>query len=221
MYEFYIFICCEVNYSKIISLTPGHAAASSSPVSLPFKIFFNNMIKEIFFCRTHALFSTVGRWCSLNCWVNILSSPCSSIACLGPSLFHAVQTSSQRQNKFPHDNFCSSYYSNKVKCYQTGIMLKISAKKPATTKAKNQKTASQNFSSCATHYLACSQQIQLLLLLSCLFLFAQILIHYSSLDLLEESPHILLSAQHLQGEPEMAVCSLEELQYLGGSKKCS
>lgn len=32
-------------------------------------------------------------------------------------------------------------------------------------------------------------------------------------------PHILLSAQPLQGEPEMAVCSVKELQYLGGSKK--
>lgn len=48
MYEFYIFICCEVKYSKIINLTQGHAAVSSSPVSLPFKIFFNNVIKETF-----------------------------------------------------------------------------------------------------------------------------------------------------------------------------
>lgn len=48
IYEFYIFICCEVEYSKIISLTLGHAVASSSSVSLPFKICFNNMIKEIF-----------------------------------------------------------------------------------------------------------------------------------------------------------------------------
>lgn len=92
-------------------------------------------------------------------------------------------------------------------------------KKPATIKAKNQKTASQNFSSCAIyHLLAYSQQIQLLLLLSCLFLFAQILIRYSSLGLLEDSPHILLSAQLLQGKPVMAVCSLEELQYLGDLK---
>lgn len=98
----------------------------------------------------------MGRWCSLNCWVNILSFPCSSIACLRPSLFHAVQTYSQRQNKFPHDSFCSSYYSNQVKCYQTGIMLKISAKtqNPKTLqlkKAKKQETASPDFSSCVTH----------------------------------------------------------------------
>lgn len=94
-------------------------------------------------------------------------------------------------------------------------MLKISAKKPkpkkpATTKAKKQKTASQKFSTCVSHQLACSQQIQLLLLLPCFFLFAQILIHQSSLGLQEDSAHILLSAQPLQGEPEMAVCSLEE-----------
>lgn len=144
------------------------------------------------------------RWCSLKCWVNILSFPCSSMTRLRPSLFHAVQTYSQSYNKFPHDNFCSSYYSNKVKCYQFGIMLKISAKspttkKPAATKAKTQETASQNFSSCATHQLVCSQQIQLLLLLSCLFLFAQILICYTSLELLEDPLSHLAECSALSG----------------------
>lgn len=116
-----------------------------SPVLLSLCLSRYSLIKwsRSFFYRTHAFFSTVGRWCSLNCWVNILSFPCSSRACLRPSLFHAVQTYSQRQNKFPHDNFYSSYYSNKVKCYQTGIMLKISAKnlqlqrqKPGDSKPK-------------------------------------------------------------------------------------
>lgn len=48
MYEFHIFICRKVKCSKIIGLSLGHAAVSGSPASLPFKIFFNNMIKEIF-----------------------------------------------------------------------------------------------------------------------------------------------------------------------------
>lgn len=58
-----------------------------------------------------------------------MSFPCCLLACLRPSLFHAVQTYSQRQNKSPNDKLPSSYHSSKVKCYQTGIMPEMLAKK--------------------------------------------------------------------------------------------
>lgn len=86
-------------------------------------------------------------------------------------------------------------------------------KNPATKKGKKTGDSKPRLLQLC-HSLSCSQQIQLLLLLSCVFLLVQILICCSSLGLLEDSPHILLSAEPLQGEPEMAVCSVEELQYL-------
>lgn len=119
-------------------------------------------------------------------WIgeSIFSFPCCSIACLRPSLFHAVQTYSQRQNKFPHDNFCSTY-SSKVKCYQTGIMLKILAKyklqlQRQKSRKKQAKTVLQLCRSSARLQHSSSHLIQLLLLLLFPFLFTQILVSFSS-----------------------------------------
>lgn len=56
------------------------------------------------------------------------------------------------------------------------ISKKPQNQKTCNYRGKNQETASQNFSSCA-HQLTCSNQIQLLILLSCPLLLAQILIH--------------------------------------------
>lgn len=98
------------------------------PVYLPYETLLNYMIK--WDCTVGSLPCWEHRQMMLpNWWVNILSSPCCSIACLRLSLFYTIQTDSQRQNKFPPDNFSSSYYSSKVKWYQTGTMLKILAKK--------------------------------------------------------------------------------------------
>lgn len=74
-----------------------------------------------------------------------MSFPCCLVACLRPSLSHAVQTYSQRQNKFPNDKFCSTYRSSKVKYYQTGIIPKILAKKEtAAMKAKKARGSKRN-----------------------------------------------------------------------------
>lgn len=123
-----------------------------------------------------------------------MSFPCCLLACLRPSLFHAVQTYSQRQNKSPNDKLRSSYHSSKVKCYQTGIMPKMLAKKRNRNykgKKKQEEARQSGPQLCrspAPQRSSC-RLIQLLLLLSFPFLFTQISVSFSSLGVPEHPFH--------------------------------